>query len=63
MFLSRNKKNNVNLCIPQFYYYIKVGLRRGGGGGVGGGVGGGQKYFKDNTHTKINKKRLNKTNK
>ena len=27
MFLSRNKKNNVYLCIPQFYY-IKVGFKR-----------------------------------
>ena len=26
MFLSRNKKNNVYLCIPQFYY-IKVGFK------------------------------------
>ena len=26
MFLSRNKKNNVYPCKPQFYY-IKVGLR------------------------------------
>ena len=26
MFLSRNKKNNVNPCKPQFYY-IKVGLK------------------------------------
>ena len=26
MFLSRNKKNNVYLCKPQFYY-IKVGLK------------------------------------
>ena len=26
MFLSRNKKNNVYLCKPQFYY-IKVGFR------------------------------------
>ena len=25
MFLSRNKKNNVDLCKPQFYY-IKVGF-------------------------------------
>ena len=25
MFLSRNKKNNVYLCEPQFYY-IKVGF-------------------------------------
>ena len=25
MFLSRNKKNNVYLCKPQFYY-IKVGV-------------------------------------
>ena len=27
MFLSRNKKNNVYPCKPQFYY-IKVGLKR-----------------------------------
>ena len=27
MFLSRNKKNNVYPCIPQFYY-IKVGFKR-----------------------------------
>ena len=26
MFLSRNKKNNVYPCIPQFYY-IKVGFK------------------------------------
>ena len=26
MFLSRNKKNNVYLCKPQFYY-IKVGFK------------------------------------
>ena len=26
MFLSRNKKNNVNPCKPQFYY-IKVGFK------------------------------------
>ena len=26
MFLSRNKKNNVNPCKPQFYY-IKVGIK------------------------------------
>ena len=26
MFLSRNKKNNVHPCKPQFYY-IKVGLK------------------------------------
>ena len=29
MFLSRNKKNNVYPCKPQFYY-IKVGFLRGG---------------------------------
>ena len=47
MFLSRNKKNNVHPCKPQFYY-IKVGFKvvkiMGGGGGVcvwGGGGGGG----------------------
>ena len=28
MFLSRNKKNNVYPCKPQFYY-IKVGLKGG----------------------------------
>ena len=28
MFLSRNKKNNVYPCKPQFYmYYIKVGFK------------------------------------
>ena len=27
MFLSRNKKNNVYPCIPQFYY-IKMGFKR-----------------------------------
>ena len=32
MFLSRNKKNNVYPCKPQFYY-IKVGFKGGGGGG------------------------------
>ena len=32
MFLSRNEKNNVFPCKPQFYY-IKVGFKRGGGGG------------------------------
>ena len=31
MFLSRNKKNNVYPCKPQFYY-IKVGFKEGGGG-------------------------------
>ena len=31
MFLSRNKKNNVYPCKPQFYY-IKVGFKMGGGG-------------------------------
>ena len=31
MFLNRNKQNNVFPCKPQFYY-IKVGLKRGGGG-------------------------------
>ena len=32
MFLSRNKKNNVYPCKPQFYY-VKVGFKWGGGGG------------------------------
>ena len=31
MFLSRNKKNNVYPCKPQFYC-IKVGFKGGGGG-------------------------------
>ena len=30
MFLSRNKKNNVYPCKPQFYYILKWGLRGGG---------------------------------
>ena len=30
MFMSRNKKNNVYSCKPQFYY-IKVGFKGGGG--------------------------------
>ena len=33
MFLSRNKKINVYLCKPQFYY-IKVRFKWGGRGGV-----------------------------
>ena len=32
MFLSRNKKNNIYHCKPQFYY-IKVGFQGRGGGG------------------------------
>ena len=32
MFLSRNKKNNVYFCKPQFYF-IKVGFKGGRGGG------------------------------
>ena len=31
MFLSRNKKNNVYPCKPQFYH-IKMGFERGDGG-------------------------------
>ena len=27
MFLSRNKKNNVYPCKPQFYYVLKVGFK------------------------------------
>ena len=38
MFFSRNKKNNVYPCKPQFYY-IKWDLMGGGGGGWGGGSG------------------------
>ena len=36
MLLSRNKKNNVYSCKPQFYY-IQVGFKLGWGGGGGGG--------------------------
>ena len=42
MFLSRNKKNNVYPCKPQFYYstlpifYGRRGVVGRGGGGVGG---------------------------
>ena len=32
MFSNRNKKNNIYPCKAQFYY-IKVGLKGGGGGG------------------------------
>ena len=32
MLLSRNNKNNVYPCKPQFYY-IEVGFKGGGGGG------------------------------
>ena len=39
LFLSRNKKNNVYPCKPQFYY-IKVGFKGRDGGGGGGGGGG-----------------------
>ena len=35
MFLSRNKKNNVYPCQPQFYY-IKMGFRLRAGEGGGG---------------------------
>ena len=41
MFLSRNKKNNVYTCKPQFYY-IKVGFK---GVCVCGEGGGGQNYI------------------
>ena len=47
--LIRNKKNNIYLCKPQFYY-IKVGFKGGGGGG------GGQNYigmFRDGVVTAI----------
>ena len=43
MFLSRNKKNNVYPCKPQFYY-IKVGLK---------GVKIIYACFRDEEHTKI----------